>query len=297
MKIKLYKNWPLVKNWSRKIFMIMRMTIIIMLLSVTQLLAVESYSQNVNISLNIDNIAIKDVLSEIQKQTEFSFMFNSKIVDVDRKVNIRVENEKINKVLDNLFAGTDISYIVLDRQIIIYSNKTATQQQQKQKLTGKVTDNNGATLPGASVVVQGTNIGVVTNANGEFTINVSKGTKLLTVSFIGMKNQKVAIGNKISFVIVDLLAFKDDGYDYAILYSVYPYFEDKRILFKHILSLLNKSGKIIMAHYESKEKINNIHSHNESVKNFFIDNYDKPIFEEGIQLVDMVYLRKDFKIL
>ncbi len=73
--------------------------------------------------------------------------------------------------------------------------------------------------------------------------------------------------NRISFVNDDILKFKETGYDYAILYSVYPHFEDKEALFTQISNLLNKDGKIIIAHSQSKEKINSVHSRNESVKN------------------------------
>ncbi len=180
----------------------MRMTIIIMLLSITQLFAVESYSQNAKISLNVNDQSVKEVLYKIQKQSEFFFMFNSKLVDVERKVNIKVKNEKINKVLDKLFTGTSTTYTVIDRQIVLSSNEIIVdQQQQKKKLTGTVTDNKGAPLPGASVVVQGTTDGGVTNADGFFIINVPQSARTLTVSFIGMKKQNVVIGNKTSFEI------------------------------------------------------------------------------------------------
>jgi TonB-linked SusC/RagA family outer membrane protein len=201
MKIKLYTNWPSIKNWANKTFMVMRMTIIIMLFSVTQLLAVESYSQSTKISLNVENKSVKEVLGSIQKQSEFFFMFNSKIVDVERKVNIRVKNEKISKVLENLFINTDISYTVIDRQIVLFSNSTIVQQQQKKKLTGRVTDNNGVPLPGASVVIEGSTEGVIANVDGFFMINVPESAKMLTVSFIGMKKQNVEIGNKTIFEI------------------------------------------------------------------------------------------------
>ncbi|NWJ51688.1 MAG: TonB-dependent receptor [Bacteroidetes bacterium] len=202
MKIKLYTNWPIMKYWVNKTFMVMRMTIIIMLLSVTQLLAVESYSQNTRISLNVDNQSVKEVLDKIQNQSDFFFMFNSKIVDVERKVNIKAGNEKISFVLGKLFAGTDIAYTVIDKQIVLFSTHSIQQQQQKKKLTGRVTDDKGIPLPGASVVIQGSTEGVITTVDGTFTINVPENAKTLSVSFIGMKKQNVDIGDRVSFEIV-----------------------------------------------------------------------------------------------
>lgn len=190
------------KYWVNKTFMVMRMTIIIMLLSVTQLLAVESYSQNTRISLNVDNQSVKEVLDKIQNQSDFFFMFNSKIVDVERKVNIKAGNEKISFVLGKLFAGTDIAYTVIDKQIVLFSTHSIEQQQQKKKLTGRVTDDKGIPLPGASVVIQGSTEGVITTVDGTFTINVPENAKTLSVSFIGMKKQNVDIGDRVSFEIV-----------------------------------------------------------------------------------------------
>ncbi len=201
MKLKLFTNRPFIKNRVSKVFLVMRMILFIMILSVAQLFAVDTYSQNARINLNLSNQTVKAVLSEIQNQSEFFFMFNSKIVDVERKVDIKAENEKIYQVLDKLFVSTDIAYTVIDRQIVLFSSKMLTEQQQTRKLSGKVKDSNGLTVPGASVVVQGTTTGVVTNADGAFTINVPESAKTLTFSFIGMNSQNVAIGNKTSFEI------------------------------------------------------------------------------------------------
>lgn len=201
MKLNLFTNRPTNKIWGGKIFVVMRITLFLILLSIGQLFAVDSYSQNTRINLKISNQSVKSVLAEIQGQSEFSFMFNSKIIDVERKVDIEVENVKITEVLGKLFASTDVAYTVVDRQIVLFSTSTLTEQQQSRKLTGKVSDNTGITVPGASVIVQGTNLGVVTNADGVFTIEVPENAKVLTVSFIGMKSQNVTIGSKTSFEI------------------------------------------------------------------------------------------------
>ena len=79
MKIKLLTQWPVTAIWATKTFVVMRMTLFLILLSVTQLLAVDTYSQNARISLNISNHSIKDVLAEIQNQSEF---FNPHQLDV-----------------------------------------------------------------------------------------------------------------------------------------------------------------------------------------------------------------------
>jgi TonB-linked SusC/RagA family outer membrane protein len=212
MKLNLFTNRPTKKVWVGKIFVVMRITLFLILLSIGQLFAVDSYSQNTRINLKISNQSVKSVLAEIQGQSEFSFMFNSKIIDVERKVDIEVENVKITEVLGKLFASTDVAYTVVDRQIVLFSTNLLAEQQQSRKLTGKVSDNTGTTVPGASVIVQGTNLGVVTNADGVFTIVVPEDAKVLIVSFIGMKSQNVTIGSKTSFEIyldADIIALDE----------------------------------------------------------------------------------------
>lgn len=196
MKIKLLTQWPVAATWASKTFVVMRMTLFIILLSVTQLLAVDSYSQNARISLNISNHSIKDVLAEIQNQSEFFFMYNSKIVDVDRKVDIKAENEKIGPVLDKLFTGADIAYTVIDRQIVLSSTKMLSVQQATKKVSGKVIDQTGAPIPGASVVVKGTTTGVTTSMDGNYSLVLPVDAKILIFTFVGMKAEEVAISGQ-----------------------------------------------------------------------------------------------------
>lgn len=73
-------------------------------------------------------------------------------------------------------------------------------------------------------------------------------------------------GNGVEFIVKDIMEFNETGFDYIFIYSAYPHFNNKEALFKHLLARLNKDGKIIIAHSESKEKINQIHSKNDTVK-------------------------------
>ena len=198
MKLKLFTNRPDLRSWSGKTFLVMRLTLYILLLGVSQILAVETYSQSAKINLDINNQSVKEVLSEIQSQSEFFFMFNSKIVDVERKVDIKAENELINQVLNKLFAGTDIAYTLVDRQIVLFSTSSLPEQQQQavRKVSGKVTDQTGTSIPGASVLVKGTTMGVVTDNEGKFSLTNLPANAILQVSFVGMKMKEVEVGTK-----------------------------------------------------------------------------------------------------
>ena len=202
MKINVFINRPSLKSWVSKVFVIMRITLFLLCLGVYQLFAVDSYSQNAKINLNISDQSVKSVLSEIQNQSEFSFMFNSNIVDVERKVDIKAENEKVFEVLEKLFSGTDVAYTVVDRQIVLFPSNMLAEQQPAKSISGKVTDQGGASVPGASVVVKGTTTGVTTANDGSFTLILPEKAKTLTISFIGMKSQDVPIGPKSQYNVV-----------------------------------------------------------------------------------------------
>jgi len=203
MKVKLPALWPFKNALVNKLLTVTGLTVSIILLSITQLFADEGYAQTARINLDVSNKPIKEVLSEIQEQSEFYFMFNSKIVDVERKVDIHVKNELVSQVLTLLFSGTDITFTIVDRQIVLSSiSKSSVPQPPTKKITGKVTDEKGVSIPGATVMVPGTTTGVTTDVNGQFTLVVPDDTKTLFVSCIGMESKTIEIGAQTTLVIV-----------------------------------------------------------------------------------------------
>ncbi|NJM16182.1 MAG: hypothetical protein HC896_13135 [Bacteroidales bacterium] len=100
----------------------MKLTVFLILLSTLSVLASKSYSQNKMLSLSLKNTTVKDVLSSIEDQGEFYFMYSEKLVDVYRQVSVDAKNQKVTTVLNNLFAGTDVTYTIKD-QIIVLSTK------------------------------------------------------------------------------------------------------------------------------------------------------------------------------
>lgn len=176
----------------------MRLIILMLILGVNSLLATSAYSQSIKISLLMSNSRVEDVLNKIESQSEFHFLFNQKLIDINRVVSITANNETIEVVLDKLFAGTFVKYHMIDRQIVLTTTPTIQNQQQNQgkKITGTVTDANGISLPGVSVVVEGTAIGVTTDNDGNYTLGLPIDAKVLTFSFLGMMDHKVDIGSQ-----------------------------------------------------------------------------------------------------
>ena len=186
------------KSSSWKIFKFMRNTLLLFFITVFNIYANDSYSQNTKLTLNLSKVTVANVLEEIENKSEFYFLFNSKLIDVEREVSISMEDKKISDILHSLFSGTEVKFLVYDRQIILSPDDvtalTATMQQQL-KITGTVTDKNGAPVPGANVVVTGTTQGTVTDVAGKYSIEVPQGSKSLRFSFIGMESQEISIGS------------------------------------------------------------------------------------------------------
>jgi TonB-dependent starch-binding outer membrane protein SusC len=192
-----------------KTWRIMRLSVFFLCVMAAQTWALDSYSQVTRLSLNLKDTRVIDILGEIEEKTEFFFLFNQKLLDVERKVDIEVRNRKIDDILNELFAGTNVNYLVMNRQIVLttaqpgseeYQQQTAAQQQRQ--ITGKVTDRAGAPLPGVTVVIKGTTTGTITNADGNYSISNIPEDATLVFSFVGLKSQEIPVEGRSSFSIV-----------------------------------------------------------------------------------------------
>lgn len=180
-----------------KIFKIMRNTLLLLLLNVFHIYAINTYSQKTVLTMDLRDATVKEVLTQIEDQSEFFFLYNSKLIDVNRKTSLNVRDQKIDQILAQLFENTNVNYIIYDRQIILspleYINGIKAEPQPLQ-LTGQVTDaSTGDPLPGVNIVVEGTTIGANTDVNGRYTIQVPDENAFLQVSFIGYTTQRVAV--------------------------------------------------------------------------------------------------------
>jgi len=186
-----------------KTWRIMRLSIFFVCVMAAQSWALDSYSQGTRLSINLKDARVIDVLGEIENKTEFFFLFNQKLLDVERRVDIEVRQRKIEDILNELFAGTNVNYLVMNRQIVLttaqpgseeYRQQTAEQQQNQ--VSGTVTDRTGAPLPGVTVVIKGTTTGTITDTNGNYTLGNVPQNATMVFSFVGMRTQEVAVGNQ-----------------------------------------------------------------------------------------------------
>jgi len=201
MKKKLMYAWR-VNPLMQKILLIMRLTLFLMVLSVLSAFS-SSYAQKTKLSLKVQNSQVKEVLNEIENQSDFFFMYDNKQIDVERRVNLEINSLNIDQALQKLFEGTSTSYKVVNRQILLYNeNESSAYSQQTSKVAGKVTDSAGSSLPGVSVVVKGTTNGTITDMNGAYIIGNVPVNATLQFSFVGMKSQDVSVAGKTSINVV-----------------------------------------------------------------------------------------------
>lgn len=107
------------RNFIFKMFRVMRLYLLFIALGLTQVFASVSYSQSVSMSLRMKNVSIEEVLNQIEKKTDFCFLYNKDVVDVNQKVNVVAEQKSVIEILDNLFKGSEISYTVSGHQIVL----------------------------------------------------------------------------------------------------------------------------------------------------------------------------------
>ncbi|RIH67018.1 SusC/RagA family TonB-linked outer membrane protein [Mariniphaga sediminis] len=199
------------KKWIRdallfciepKMWKIMRLSAFFLFVCLSHAWALSGYSQETKLTIKMNDSRIIDVLDEIENQSDFYFLFNQKLVDIERKVDIDVEQKTIDNILQTLFSGTNVNYLVYDRQIVLTTFNEKLLPDQAKTVSGKVTDSDGQPLPGVTVVVKGTTQGTVTDANGSYSIvNIPLDARLL-FSFVGMKAQEIAVGSQTSIYVV-----------------------------------------------------------------------------------------------
>jgi TonB-linked SusC/RagA family outer membrane protein len=190
--------------WWRKTLIYMKLTNILLLISVFQTLAAVSFSQTASLSLRINNAAVKDVLQKIEDQSDYYFLYSSKVIDVDRKINVNLENSNIEKILSAIFIGTSTSYKIDGRLIILQDSPTYDSfgTLQPRTIKGTIKNTQGELMPGVTIVIKGTSRGTISDSEGNFSLTNVPGGAVLLISFVGMRPQEIIVDNQSTFNII-----------------------------------------------------------------------------------------------
>ena len=152
-----------------------------------------NYSQFKTLSVSMSNSTLREVLKTIEKSSQFVFFYLDDAVNLERKVSIDSKNKNIEEILSELFEGTSCTYRISDRQIFISGKAPASteQQQNKRKISGRVTDIKGEPLIGVNVTVDEDANGSITNMDGLYEIFVTKKSVVLKFTYIGFKTSEI----------------------------------------------------------------------------------------------------------
>jgi len=193
MKKKLNGSYNSTRKKIPKIVRIMKLTMLFVFLGVMQLSA-DSFAQRLNLNVKFSSATISEVVDEIEKQSNYDFFFSEEEINVSKTISVEFNTTSIEEVVERVF-GKEFTYNLIGDVIVVSKKAIApVAAQQKNIITGVVVDSDGLSLPGVSVSIKGTNLGVATDVEGKFSIDVENGKKVtLVFSFIGMKTKEITI--------------------------------------------------------------------------------------------------------
>lgn len=180
----------------------MKLIFISLFIFVSGVFATEATSQTTRVSIVAENISTQELIQEIEKQTDYLFVYNKNEININRKITVNASNKTVAEVLKKVFEQTDVVYAMEGSNIMLMKKSQENQvstaqttQQQTITINGTVLDESGEAIIGANVSVQGTTIGTITNIDGEFTLEVPANATI-QISYIGYLTQFIPIENK-----------------------------------------------------------------------------------------------------
>ncbi|WP_303451383.1 TonB-dependent receptor [Wenyingzhuangia sp. 2_MG-2023] len=201
--IKFLSRFKTISNFALRI----KFSMLFILVTIFSIQAKDSIQPPSKITLQLQNAKVSSVLDEIENNSNYRFIYKVKDVDLNRIVSINVEEKSIKDILSLVFNNSNTAYnIVNERIYLTFTSKNEQNKVQQAKITAKgvITDKNGDPLPGASVVEKGTNKGVVSDFDGNYTFDSFSETLTLEVSYIGFKTAVrtiTASTNTLNFVL------------------------------------------------------------------------------------------------
>lgn len=146
------------------------------------------------VTISMKNATLETILAEINRQTGLDYGFQSNgSVDKNRRFTLEVTDITVEEALNTLLKDSPYDYVLEKNRIVIVIREK--KPVQLIAVTGRVVDEKGNPIPGATVLIQGTTQGVATDADGRYTIN-TRPEDALRISFIGYKTEVVPLKGK-----------------------------------------------------------------------------------------------------
>ena len=177
-----------------KLLMIMKLTLLLFFLPLLSISAT-SYSQGEKISLEVNGVSLKEVLKQIEGQSNYRFIYKDELVRDEVGYNLNFKKENIDNILNEIFLEKNVDFSILEDNLVVLVPKGIIK---KQEITvkGSVKDVEGNPLPGVNVVENGTTNGAVTDLDGNYTINVSSPNAILSFSYVGYLTEDIEVNNQ-----------------------------------------------------------------------------------------------------
>jgi len=191
MKIKPQNAIPPSISGIKKILLIMKLMFVLVFFTFLQVNA-NIYSQT-NVTLDLKDQSVKDVLKLIENQTEIRFFYSDDLLAMNDLIDIKADDKNIIAVLDDLFLQSPLTFKAYENNLIVIIPKNLLQQK---RVTGIITDRSGSPLPGVNVRAAGTAVGVISGGDGRYSIDIPADAKVLVFSFVGMETSEISIGNQ-----------------------------------------------------------------------------------------------------
>lgn len=178
----------------KHLYRVMKLTFAFILLCVSTVFAFNANSQNARIHIDAENAQVRDVIKQIEEQTDYLFVYNYKKVDLSQQISLKLSDTPVSEVLRRIFENSDIIYAMEGHNIMLMKRESLPQQQKK-RIRGYVEDQHGEPVIGANIVEKGTGNGTVTDVNGTFSLEVAINATL-QISYIGYNEQEVKVTGK-----------------------------------------------------------------------------------------------------
>lgn len=197
---------------SPKVFRTMKITLFLIAVSTFSLVASNSFSQNAKVNIDLENVTVKDVLLEVKKQTDCSFLYNNQELNDNKRMSIRANDRTVEDVLDIIIKNQNLAYTIENSVILIYKPDNTlignAPQQRGNTVSGTVKDTNGEPVIGVNVVEKGTTNGVVTDYDGNFSLSVGENA-VLQFSYIGYITQEISMKGQPSLSSLSIVLRED----------------------------------------------------------------------------------------
>lgn len=185
-------------NSIKYFFRIMKISLFLLFVCVCQLMAIEAGAQNAEVTLRQNSMTIKQLIKEIETQTDYLIVFRDQDVDIDRIVSFSRKTATVVDYLEMIAKNTGVGYRLENNYITLLPASKWINQEKKKKVSGQIVDASGLAVIGANVVEKGTTNGTITDTDGNFSLEVSENA-VLVISYIGFIPQEVTVINKLNF--------------------------------------------------------------------------------------------------